>query len=55
MKDIPHHMEKFIKNFTKKQSNEEVDLKKEYQKEKPLSQIKKQEKASALKIPEKEE
>jgi hypothetical protein len=45
MKDISHHMTKFIKNNSKKETPEDTKVLNEYEKEHPLHQQKKQQKA----------
>lgn len=49
MKDIPHHMADFIKNYSKSENPPENKVLDEFEKEHPLRQQKKQKKAKMRK------
>ena len=49
MKDIPHHMADFIKNYSKSENPQEDKVLEEFEKEHPLRQQKKQRKAKERK------
>lgn len=49
MKDVPHHMEKFLKDFKMEESPKDNECLKEYKKKPSKKQIKKQKKESLKK------
>ena len=49
MKDVPHHMADFIKNFSKDESPKDDKVLKKFNKKRPKSQEKKQKKAKKRK------